>query len=138
MLDTSAPGQIGTAPGQIGTRTLRHLCEKFRYQDKSATGQFDIPIRQIGTSKRQIGTCGFFKVVLAVASFWSLFNPNYLNLLSYKFFPADFRWSVIDGLKLFGSLITPIFVYSCEIWGFENIQGIEKMHLQYCKRILIK
>jgi hypothetical protein len=97
MLDTSAPGQIGTAPGQIGTRTLRHLCEKFRYQDKSATGQFDIPIRQIGTSKRQIGTCGFFKVVLAVASFWSLFNPNYLNLLSYKFFPADFRWSVIDG-----------------------------------------
>jgi hypothetical protein len=41
-------------------------------------------------------------------------------------------------LKLFGSLITPILVYSCEIWGFENIQGIEKMHLQYCKRILIK
>ena len=29
MLDTSAPGQIGT-------RTLRHLCETFRYQDKSA------------------------------------------------------------------------------------------------------
>ena len=29
MLDTSAPGQIGT-------RTLRHLCETFRYQDNSA------------------------------------------------------------------------------------------------------
>jgi len=29
ILDTSAPGQIGT-------RTLRHLCETFRYQDKSA------------------------------------------------------------------------------------------------------
>ena len=39
-------------------------------------------------------------------------------------------------LKLFDSLITPIFVYSCEVWGFENKQGIEKMHLQYCKRIL--
>jgi hypothetical protein len=37
-------------------------------------------------------------------------------------------------LKLFDSLITPIFVYSCEVWGFENKQGIEKMHLQYCKR----
>ena len=35
MLDTSASGQIGT-------RTLR-------YQDKSAPGQFGIPIRQIGT-----------------------------------------------------------------------------------------
>jgi hypothetical protein len=29
MLDTSTPGQIST-------RTLRHLCETFRYQDKSA------------------------------------------------------------------------------------------------------
>jgi len=54
MLDTSAPGQIGT-------RTLRHLCETFRYQDKSAPGQFGTPIRQIGTSKRQIGTCVFLK-----------------------------------------------------------------------------
>jgi hypothetical protein len=39
-------------------------------------------------------------------------------------------------LKLFDSLITPILVYSCEVWGFENKQGIEKMHLQYCKRNL--
>jgi hypothetical protein len=39
-------------------------------------------------------------------------------------------------LKLFDSLITPILIYSCEVWGFENKQGIEKMHLQYCKRIL--
>ena len=39
-------------------------------------------------------------------------------------------------LKLFDSLITPILVYSSEVWGFENKQGIEKMHLQYCKRIL--
>jgi hypothetical protein len=23
-------------------------------------------------------------------------------------------------LKLFDSLITPILVYSCEVWGFEN------------------
>jgi hypothetical protein len=29
-------------------------------------------------------------------------------------------------LKLVDSLITPIFVYSCEVWGFENKQGIEK------------
>ena len=29
-------------------------------------------------------------------------------------------------LKLFDSLITPILVYSCEVWGFENKQGIEK------------
>ena len=39
-------------------------------------------------------------------------------------------------LKLFDSLITPILVYYCEVWGFKNKQGIEQMHLQYCKRIL--
>ena len=39
-------------------------------------------------------------------------------------------------LKLFDSLIAPILVYACEVWGFENKQGIEKLHLQFCKKIL--
>jgi hypothetical protein len=39
-------------------------------------------------------------------------------------------------LKLFDSLIAPILVYSCEIWGFENKQGIEKLHLQFLIKIL--
>jgi hypothetical protein len=39
-------------------------------------------------------------------------------------------------LKLFDSLIAPILVYSCEIWGFENKQGIEKLHLQFFLKIL--
>ena len=37
-------------------------------------------------------------------------------------------------LKLFDALILPILIYSCEVWGFENKDGIEKMHLQYCKK----
>ena len=39
-------------------------------------------------------------------------------------------------LKLFDCLIAPITVYSCEIWGFENKQGIEKLHLQFLKKKL--
>jgi hypothetical protein len=39
-------------------------------------------------------------------------------------------------LKLFHSLIALILVYSCEIWGFENKQGIEKLHLQFLNKIL--
>ena len=51
---TNKTGILDTlASGQIGTRTLRHLCETFRCQDKLAP-------RQFGTSKRQIGTCVFF------------------------------------------------------------------------------
>ena len=39
-------------------------------------------------------------------------------------------------LELFDSLIMPILLYGCEIWGFENITMIEKIHLKYLKYIL--
>ena len=39
-------------------------------------------------------------------------------------------------LKLFDALILPILTYAAEIWGFENIKNLEKMHLQFCKRVL--
>ena len=41
-------------------------------------------------------------------------------------------------LKLFYySLIEPILLYSCEIWGFENLANLEKIHLQFLKRIFV-
>ena len=39
-------------------------------------------------------------------------------------------------LKLFDSLVEPIILYGSEVWGFENIQIMEKIHLKFCKRIL--
>ena len=39
-------------------------------------------------------------------------------------------------LELFDSLIMPILLYGCEIWGFKNISMIEKIHLKYLKYIL--
>ena len=48
----------------------------------------------------------------------------------YKSIPTDLQ------LKLFDSLVTPILLYSAEVWGFENKGNIEKMHLQFCKKIL--
>ena len=57
-----------------------------------------------------------------------------LSALYYKLrnlsIPIDLQW------KLFDSLIAPILFYSCEIWGFENKQGIEKLHLQFLKKKL--
>ena len=38
-------------------------------------------------------------------------------------------------LKLFDSLVEPILLYGSEIWGYENLQIIEKVHLQFCKQI---
>ena len=31
-------------------------------------------------------------------------------------------------LELFESLVLPILLYDCEIWGFENIEIVEKLH----------
>ena len=39
-------------------------------------------------------------------------------------------------LHLFDSIIVPICLYGCEVWGFKNIDIVEKLHLQFCKSIL--
>ena len=38
--------------------------------------------------------------------------------------------------KLFDSVVVPIIMYGCEIWGFSNLNLIEKLHLKFCKIIL--
>ena len=39
-------------------------------------------------------------------------------------------------IHLFDTLVMPILLYGCEIWGFENNDILEKLHLKFCKMIL--
>ena len=39
-------------------------------------------------------------------------------------------------LELFDKSVVPILLYGCEVWGFENIDIIERIHLKFCKIIL--
>ena len=39
-------------------------------------------------------------------------------------------------LELFDKLITPILNYGCEVWGFGQANVIERVHMQFCKRLL--
>jgi hypothetical protein len=39
-------------------------------------------------------------------------------------------------LKLFDTLILPILTYGCEVWGYENVQVLEKIHLQFVEIFL--
>ena len=39
-------------------------------------------------------------------------------------------------LKLFDQLVSPILLYGCEVWGFEDLKQIESFHLHFCKQIL--
>lgn len=38
-------------------------------------------------------------------------------------------------LKLFDHTILPILTYACEIWGFENIDILEKIHTDFLRKI---
>ena len=39
-------------------------------------------------------------------------------------------------LKLFDSLVEPVLLYGSEVSGYENLENLERVHLQFCKRIL--
>ena len=74
--------------------------------------------------------CSFFparKKLMAQAN-KALFALNYkirnVNI------PIDLQ------LKLFDCLITPILLYSSEIWSYQNIEVIERFHLKFLKQIL--
>ena len=38
--------------------------------------------------------------------------------------------------ELFDKIIIPIGDYGCEVWGFHKAPAIERVHLQFCMRIL--
>ena len=39
-------------------------------------------------------------------------------------------------LHLFDSLILPILLYGCELWGYEKIEQIEVFHRNFLRRML--
>jgi hypothetical protein len=39
-------------------------------------------------------------------------------------------------LKIFDSLVAPILLYGIEVWGVGKNDNIEKVHLQFLKRII--
>ena len=39
-------------------------------------------------------------------------------------------------LDLFDKVVLPVLLYSCEKWGYENIDVIERVHVRFLKHIL--
>ena len=44
--------------------------------------------------------------------------------------------SVSCQLDLFDKIIIPMLTYGSEIWGYENIDILEKVHVKFCKLLL--
>ena len=38
---------------------------------------------------------------------------------------------IASKLQLFDSVIVPILLYGCELWGFNNISDIEKIQIRF-------
>ena len=39
-------------------------------------------------------------------------------------------------LNLFGSFVSPIMLHGCELWGYSNIDVLERLHLRFCSILL--
>ena len=39
-------------------------------------------------------------------------------------------------LNLFDSIVSPIMLYGCELWGYSNIDVLERLHVRFCKILL--
>ena len=46
-----------------------------------------------------------------------------------------FKLPIDCQLDLFDKVINPILLYSCEVWGYENINIIEKVHLKFSQNL---
>ena len=46
------------------------------------------------------------------------------------------KLSIQCQLDLFDKAVLPVILYGSEIWGFENLDLLEYLHLRFCKTIL--
>lgn len=48
----------------------------------------------------------------------------------------QFNLPVTCQLELFDKMVVPVLLYGCEVWGFEKLDSIERVHLKFLKHIL--
>jgi hypothetical protein len=73
---------------------------------------------------------GFTKAILKQKTQATRAMYALLNKCTKLCLPIDIQ------LQLFDSMIKPILLYGSEIWGFQNIDELEKVHLKFMKIIL--
>lgn len=56
-----------------------------------------------------------------------------INILKYQKYFGYFY--ATEAFKLFDAIVTPILVYSSNVWGYQYSDVIEQVHYSFCKRI---
>jgi hypothetical protein len=62
------------------------------------------------------------------------FRPRYVNSLTISIAFPSYEKLIFWGNQ--PQIVKPILLYGGEIWGFGNIDIIERVHLKFCKLIL--
>ena len=47
-----------------------------------------------------------------------------------------YYFNICTMLSLFDTYTSSVLCYGCEVWGFHKSPEIERVHIEYCKRIL--
>ena len=79
-----------------------------------------------------VGKCTYLGIVFSTGGSFS----DSQNALSGPALKAITNISVRYRLDLFDKLISPILNYANQVWGFIQGSSIERVHLQFCKRLL--
>jgi len=79
-----------------------------------------------------VGKCTYLGIVFSTGGSFS----DSQNALSGPALKAITNISVRHRLDLFDKLISPILNYAKQVWGFIQGSSIERVHLQFCKRLL--
>lgn len=48
----------------------------------------------------------------------------------------QFNLPISCQFDLFDKVVLPVLIYGCEVWGYENLQVVERIHLKFLKHIL--
>ena len=84
--------------------------------------------RYLGITFTVGGSLSEAQITLAGQDQKAIFQLN-KYLYKFTFLPPRHK------LDLFDKLILPILNYGSEVWGFSKVTAVERVHLQFCKRI---
>ena len=105
----------------------RHIAPEFRYDNEP----LDIvkSFKYLGIVFTAGGSFSEAQSTLAGQAQKAVFK---LNKYIYKFTFITPKHK----LELFDKLISPILNYASEVWGFCQANAIERVHMQFCKKLL--
>ena len=102
----------------------------------------DISFKYNGTPLEIVSSFKYLGIVFTVGGSFSEAQKTLAGQAQKAIFKLNkylYKFTFITPMhkfELFDKLITPILNYGSEVWGFAKANAIERIHMQFCKKIL--